>query len=71
MIEHYEQLASKHPALVLLQETHCHDAEKLMLPGFALAGATLSMKHMAWLHLCRSCPGAFLVNLRMIRILSG
>ena len=35
-----EQLASKHPALVvLLQETHYHNAKKLVLPGFALAGA--------------------------------
>ena len=40
-----EQLASKHQALVLLQETHCHNAQKLVLPGFALAGATLSRKH--------------------------
>ena len=41
-----ELLASKHQALVvLLQETHCHNAEKLVLPGFALAGATLSRKH--------------------------
>ena len=40
-----EQLASKHQALVvLLQEIHCHTAEKLVLPGFALAGATLSRK---------------------------
>ena len=41
-----EQLASKHQALVvLLQETHCHNTEKLVLSGFALAGATLSRKH--------------------------
>ena len=41
-----KQLASKHQALVvLLQETHCPNAEKLVLPGFALAGATLSRKH--------------------------
>ena len=31
-----EQLASKHQALaVLLLETHCHNAEKLVLPGCA------------------------------------
>ena len=41
-----EQVASKHQALVvLIQETHCHNAKKLLLPGFALAGATLSRKH--------------------------
>ena len=40
-----EQLASKHQALVLLQETHCHNAENWLLPGFALPGATLSRKH--------------------------
>ena len=41
-----EQLVSKHQALVvLLQETHCHNAEKLVLSGFAIAGATLSRKH--------------------------
>ena len=43
MIKHH---ASKHQTLVvLLQETHCHNAEKLVLPSFALAGATLSRKH--------------------------
>ena len=41
-----EQLLSPHQALVvLLQETHCHNAEKLVLPGCALVGATLSRKH--------------------------
>ena len=41
-----EQVASKHQALVvLIQETHCHNAKKPLLPGFALAGATLSRKH--------------------------
>ena len=41
-----ELLVPKHHALVvLLLETHCHDAEKLVLPVFALAGATRSRKH--------------------------
>ena len=42
-----EQLVSKHQtlAVVLLQETRCHNAEKLVLPGFALTGATISKKH--------------------------
>ena len=30
---------------MLLQETHCTDAEKLVLPNYQLAGSSLSRKH--------------------------
>ena len=39
-------LAMQSEALViLLQETHCTDAEKLVLPNYQLAGSFLSRKH--------------------------
>ena len=39
-------LATQSEALViLLQETHCTDAEKLVLPNYQLAGSSLSRKH--------------------------
>ena len=39
-------LAIRSEALViLLQETHCTDAEKLALPNYQLAGSSLSRKH--------------------------
>ena len=39
-------LAMQSEALViLLQETHCNDAEKLVLPNYQLAGSSLSRKH--------------------------
>ena len=39
-------LALQSEALVmLLQETHCTDAEKLVLPNYQLAGSSLSKKH--------------------------
>ena len=39
-------LAMQSEALViLLQETHCTDAEKLVLPNYQLAGSSLSSKH--------------------------
>ena len=39
-------LAMQSEALViLLQETHCTDAEKLVLPHYQLAGSSLSRKH--------------------------
>ena len=31
--------------VILLQETHCTDAERLVLPSYQLAGSFLSMKH--------------------------
>ena len=31
--------------VILLQETHCTDAEKLVLPNYQLAGSSLSRKH--------------------------
>ena len=31
--------------VILLQETHCTDAEKLVLPNYQLAGSSLSKKH--------------------------
>ncbi|KAJ8387233.1 hypothetical protein AAFF_G00159520 [Aldrovandia affinis] len=41
-----EQLAYTFKALIiLLQETHCVSADKLVLPNFALAGSILSRKH--------------------------
>ena len=40
------RLAEQYEALViLLQETHCTCADKLVLPNFVLAGSTLSRKH--------------------------
>ena len=40
------QLAMQSKALViLLQETHCTDAEKLVLPNYQLAGSSLSRKY--------------------------
>ena len=39
-------LAVQYEALVILpQETHCTSANKLTIPGFALAGSSLSRKH--------------------------
>ena len=39
-------LAMQSEALViLLQETHCTDAEKVVLPNYQLAGSSLSRKH--------------------------
>ena len=39
-------LAMQSEALVIqLQETHCTDAEKLVLPNYQLAGSFLSRKH--------------------------
>ena len=39
-------LAMQFEALViLLQETHCTDSEKLVLPNYQLAGSSLSRKH--------------------------
>ena len=39
-------LAMQSEALVILfQETHCTDAEKLVLPNYQLAGSSLSRKH--------------------------
>ena len=31
--------------VILLQETHCTDAKKLVLPSYQLAGSSLSRKH--------------------------
>ena len=31
--------------VILLQETHCTDAEKLVLPSYQVAGSSLSRKH--------------------------
>ena len=48
-------LAMQSEALViLLQETHCTDAEKLVLPHYQLAGSSLSRKHGP----CHICPRA-------------
>ena len=42
----FHHLAMQSEALViLLQETHCTDAEKLVLPNYQLAGSSLSRKH--------------------------
>ena len=42
----FHHLAMPSEALViLLQETHCTDAEKLVLPNYQLAGSFLSRKH--------------------------
>ena len=40
-IEKYEKKA----LVILLQETHCTNAEKSVLTGFQLAGSFLSKKH--------------------------
>ena len=41
---YYLALESK-ALVVLLQETHCTDAEKLVLPSYQLAGSSLSRRH--------------------------
>ena len=41
---HHLALQSK-ALVILLQETHCTDAEKLVLPNYQLAGFSLSRKH--------------------------
>ena len=42
----FHHLAMQSVALVILmQETHCTDAEKLVLPNYQLAGSSLSRKH--------------------------
>jgi len=41
-----DQLAYKNKAfIILLQETHCTTADKLVLPNFSLAGSVLSRNH--------------------------
>ena len=46
MINVLHYLALQFEALViLLQETRCTNAEKLVLPGFQLAGSSLNRKH--------------------------
>jgi len=41
-----EQLACKNKAfLIVLQETHCTTADKLVIPNFSLAGSVLSRNH--------------------------
>ena len=45
-IDVVRQLAHKNKALViLLQETHCTDADKLIVPNYTLAGSVLNRKH--------------------------
>jgi len=40
-----EQLANRHKALIiLLQETHCTNVDRLMITNFTLAGSMLSRK---------------------------
>ena len=41
---HYLALQSE-ALVILLQETHCTDAEKLVLPSYQLAGSSLNRKH--------------------------
>ena len=41
---HYLALQSE-ALVILLQETHCTDAKKLVLPSYQLAGSSLSRKH--------------------------
>ena len=43
-ILHYLALQSE-ALVIILQETHCTDAEKLVLPTYQLAGSSLSRKH--------------------------
>jgi len=41
-----EQLAYKNKAsIIVLQETHCTTADKLVIPNFSPAGSILSRKH--------------------------
>ena len=49
------QLAHKKKAsIIVLQETHCTTAEKLVIPNFSLAGSILSRNHGP----CHVCPRA-------------
>jgi len=41
-----EQLANKNKAfIIVLQETHCTFADKILIPNFSLTGSTLSRNH--------------------------
>ena len=42
---HYYLAIQSEALVILLQETHCTDAEKLVLPNYQLAGSSLSRKH--------------------------
>jgi len=43
-----EQLAYKNKAfIIVLQETHCTNADKLVIPNFSLAGSILSRNHVS------------------------
>ena len=66
-------LAMQSEALViLLQETHCTDAEKLVLPNYQLAGSFLSRKSMALPRLSTSdWDTRFWTNLHRHRRSSG
>ena len=67
-----QHLAVQYEALViLLQETHCTCADKLTIPGFALAGSSLSRKHglATFVHDLLNEP--LLVRLQLHRRLSG
>ena len=62
-------LAMQYEALViLLHETHCTCADKLTIPGFALAWSSLSRKHglATFVH-----NGPLLISLQLHRRLSG
>ena len=40
-----EQLAYKKAFIIVLQETHCTIADKLVIPNFSLAGSVLNRNH--------------------------
>ena len=67
---HY--LAAQYEALViLLQETHCTCADKLTIPGFALAGSSLNRKHGLALFVDDRLKWTFVDQLQQHRRLSG
>ena len=65
-------LAMQSEALViLLQETHCTDAEKLVLPNYQLAGSSLSRKHCLATFVHEQWDTCFWTNLYRHRRSSG
>jgi len=68
-----EHLAYKNKAYVIvLQQTHCTIAHKLVIPNFLLAGSVLSKKHgLATFLFTSSRNGRWSINVQSNKRLSG
>ena len=65
----FHHLAMQSEALViLLQETYCTDAEKLVLPHYQLAGSSLSKKHGLAISQCFLTPVCTLAILTVVML---